>query len=281
MSRQKTAAAEMTSHEVVAITPEESLANQQLVSAEQERQQRAATALSIDFEYSLARAMDALTAESKVLARSWMRMATVLTLVKENEPASVFQSVTDSLGISAAHAARFVSCAVKFRNRPEFHRIEKSKVLTLCGLDSDQLDEIQAGSVIGLDLDAIDRATNTELREMVRTLKADKATNDERLTKERSEKHALLDKLEQRDKDLQNKRRRTGAAYGDLTVAYQNLQSAITAFHAANEAVLLAAEEATPLSAVQENGVAEMFADLRDLNEKAGLGRTEDGSYAQ
>ncbi|MGL4575719.1 MAG: hypothetical protein ACRCV9_13130 [Burkholderiaceae bacterium] len=270
---------DITENPVVDVSPIESTQNQELVSADQMRNEKLNELVNLDFDYSLKRATHALLHETQALAYSTLRIGAILVMVRERESSESFEDVLKLAKIGHAYAKRFMSCAKRFGSRKEFQSLERSKLMALASLDDETLDDIQEGSIIDLKLDDVDRMTNSELRDRLRQLREEKNATDERLTEARKAKDDLQDKLEQRERDLKDKRKRSAVRYVDLTVAHANLSAALMQFHQANDGLLLSVDENGPLSAVQENGVSEIFSELRELAEKVGIARNEEGSY--
>ncbi|WP_434148118.1 hypothetical protein ACR2R6_12860 [Methylocaldum gracile subsp. desertum] len=114
-------------------------------------------------------------------AEEALEVGRALIVMKEHELHGEFLGCVESLGIEYTVATRMMKAAMKFSNlATSQHLIEaaktKSKLFELMLLDDEDLTELQAGgSVAGVTMDEISRATTSELRAMIRKIKADHA----------------------------------------------------------------------------------------------------------
>ncbi len=96
-----------------------------------------------------------------------------LILLREHEAHGDFLAALDRVGVVPRTAQRLMQAAVKFGGRPQLAGVGKSKLLELAFMDEDEIDLLsEGGTVLGVDLDDIDRMTVAELRETIRKERA-------------------------------------------------------------------------------------------------------------
>lgn len=102
-------------------------------------------------------------------AESMLEAGRRLILLREHEPHGEFLAALGRVGIEPRMAQRLMQAALKFGDHPTLAQVGKSKLLELAVLDDDQIDLLaEGGTVLGLDLDDVDRMTVSELRAKLR-----------------------------------------------------------------------------------------------------------------
>lgn len=124
-----------------------------------------------------------------------------LVLLKEHEPHGEFEAIVqDQLNIPVRTAQQMMQAAVKYLSNPglaakaqTFALLGKSKMFELMTLDSDMLVELsEGGTIVGLQLEDVDRMSVRDLKEALRELRADNQAKDNLL----AGKSAVIDKLQ-------------------------------------------------------------------------------------
>lgn len=123
-----------------------------------------------------------------------------LLLLKEQCPHGEFMERIERLDIAPRLAQRFMQVSAKFSNAStstHLQKLGKSKLVELLALDDEEVAELgEEGTVLGLELDDIDRMSCRELRKQLRESKAQSEAKDRLIEKKNStidEMHQQLD----------------------------------------------------------------------------------------
>jgi hypothetical protein len=121
-----------------------------------------------------------------------------LIVMKEHEQHGDFIKCVETLGIEYTVATRMMKASLKFSNVATSQYLleatkTKSKLFELMLLDDEDLTELsEGGSVAGYTMDDVSRATTSELRAMVRKMKADHAQQIEDLKADQDAQRKLI-----------------------------------------------------------------------------------------
>jgi hypothetical protein len=103
----------------------------------------------------------------------------------------------ERLGMAPGTVQKIMQATLKFANpdhpRDKLLGVGKGKLLELLTLDDEQLDQLEAGEMMELDLDDVAQMSTTELRRKLREARADAQGKDKLLAKRGSQ----IDKLQQ------------------------------------------------------------------------------------
>jgi hypothetical protein len=131
-------------------------------------------------------------------AEEALEVGRALLVMKEHEQHGEFLKCVDNLGIERRVGQRMMQAALKFSNAVLTPHLlgaakNKTKLFELMLLDDEDLEELsEGGSVAGVTLDDIATATASELRAMVRKMKADHAQQIEDLKADQDAQRKLI-----------------------------------------------------------------------------------------
>lgn len=130
-------------------------------------------------------------------AESMLEAGRRLILLREHEPHGEFLAALGRVGIEPRMAQRLMQAALKFGDHPTLAQVGKSKLLELAVLDDDQIDLLaEGGTVLGLDLDDVDRMTVSELRAKLREERRAAQEDEETTHRLIAAKNARIDELD-------------------------------------------------------------------------------------
>jgi hypothetical protein len=131
-------------------------------------------------------------------AEEALEVGRALLVMKEHEQHGEFLKCVDNLGIERTVAKRMMKASLKFSNGALTHHLieaaqSKTKLFELMLLDDEDLEELsEGGSVAGYTMDDVSRATTSELRAMIRKMKADHAQQIEDLKADQDAQRKLI-----------------------------------------------------------------------------------------
>ncbi len=150
-----------------------------------------------------------------------------ILLVKEHRGMPAAKSFCERLGLNKNYGMRIAGAYMRFRDHGELQTLGISKMLELMPIEDDLIEQIENGSIIDAKISDLQRMSVRELHVKVIALLEENRSGKERLVEARAEKDAALDKLETRDKALQDNQTKVGAYLGMLQTADMQLISAI------------------------------------------------------
>ncbi len=148
----------------------------------------------------------------------------------EHDGREYYLDLLQKFNIGERQGAQLRQTFARFHSRPDFSRLAATKLITLAVLEDDVLDQIENSSIVDAKISDLDRMTVRELKAKVTELREENHAKTARLTEARTEKDAALDKLQARDRALEDKQARTGALFGMLETASMRLISSLKEF---------------------------------------------------
>lgn len=146
-----------------------------------------ATSLKYNGSTQIDALIDGIRDNQRIIGGQLFQMGARLKLLKEQVPHGEFINTLKKLGIDYRLSARTIQAAVKFANvsvTTHLEKMGKTKIFEMLVLDDEEVKELaENGSVLGIELDEIDRMSCSELRKRLRDAKADSEAKDELLAK--------------------------------------------------------------------------------------------------
>jgi hypothetical protein len=123
------------------------------------------------------------------------RLLMLRTIVAHGE----WQLLLEQLGMDERAARRLMQVTIKFDKRDKLLSLGKGKMLELLTLDDEQLDELERGELMELELDDVARMSISELRKKLRETEFSLEAKDKLLAK----RGKTIDELEQLVQNVQ------------------------------------------------------------------------------